>query len=382
MKILLASDCYTYQPGGVSRVVISLARGFRARGHDVKVLAPYPGLKSRKDGDDYYIGSLPAFYYPGQRIAFRLHDPMLMEISEWKPDIIHLHTEGGVAPMVDRIRRGDGTSIPVIMTVHTDYAHFIFGRYRKTFPARLLSRIIGTFMYRRADILVGPSEKVRSFACLEPFLNRIRVIPNGIDLEKWQKVLPEEEKAALFDQYGLKDNGHTMVMVSRISKEKNIQEILRYLPRLLKKQADMQLLIVGDGPFRKELEKICEENRLSAHVRFTGAVPHDQVWRYLAMGDIFVSASTFEVHSIAYLEAMACGLPMLVRKDDSIIGVIEHGRNGFVYRSEKEFCLSVLRMIKNRQLLQNMHEASLDIIKNFTEEKCVDRTLALYDQII
>lgn len=110
MKILLASDCYTYQINGVSRVVRSLSRGLCAMGHDVRVLAPANSFKSFRNGADYYIKSVPALYYKGERFSLNLWDPLIRELTEWEPDIIHLHSEGGVALLTDRIRKKTGTS--------------------------------------------------------------------------------------------------------------------------------------------------------------------------------------------------------------------------------------------------------------------------------
>ena len=104
MKILLASECYTYQTNGVSRVVKSLARGLRSIGEDVRVLAPANGLKSFRDGDDYYIKSVPALYYKGERFSFSLRDPLILELIKWDPDIIHLHSSiaGGIGSIPGR----------------------------------------------------------------------------------------------------------------------------------------------------------------------------------------------------------------------------------------------------------------------------------------
>ena len=86
------------------------------------------------------------------------------------------------------------------------------------------------------DCLFHEGEAVLcSFPQLQAVADRIVLVPNGIKLEQYQKPVSPAEKAALFQRYGLMDEGYTLVMVTRVSREKNIMEILRFLPALLEK---------------------------------------------------------------------------------------------------------------------------------------------------
>ncbi len=221
----MASDCYIYQMGGITNVVFALTHGLRKNGHDVRVLALSNSKKSFKDDYNYFIGSFPVFYYPGQRRSLVFKDPLFDELIEWKPDLIHLHTEGSIMRMADMIAKATGA--PVVMTTHTDYAHFIFGRFKDMLPVRLLGKLWGRSVYKRASMVIAPSEKAKHFVTLQSVKDRIRVVPNGIEPERYSKSISPEKKAQLFHELGLTDNGHTMVMVSRVSREKNIQEIIR-----------------------------------------------------------------------------------------------------------------------------------------------------------
>ena len=380
MKILLASDCYTYQINGVSRVVRSLSRGLRAMGHDVRVLAPANSFKSFRNGTDYYIKSVPALYYKGERFSLNLWDPLIRELTEWEPDIIHLHSEGGVALLTDGIRKKTGT--PLVETIHTNYPYYIFGEKWDTPPARVIAGAVGRFLYKRADCIIAPSEKVRSFPYIEPIESRTTVIPNGIDPEYWKQPVSGEEKASLFNSLRLVDNGHTMITVSRLGKEKHIQEILKALPRIAAKMPDIQFVIVGDGPFKRKLEALCKSLCISKHVHFTGMISPERVRSFLSMGDVFVSASNCEVHSIAYLEAMASGLPLAVKEDLSIRGVVEKGKHGFVFRDGDELVSSVLRILLDGGLRERMRENAFLAAETFSEKKCVERTESLYTEVL
>ena len=380
MKVLITSEDYTFQTGGVTNVIYSLEKGLRDRGHEVKVLALSNRNQSFREGDSYYIRSVSALYYPEQRFSVARHDPLLDELVRWHPDIIHSHTESSTARMAREIAKS--THAPIVMTTHTDFARFLFGRFHDAPVINALFDLWGRRAYRSAERIIAPSEKARNFARLRSVADRVRVIPNGLQMERYQKPVSAEEKAGMFRRYGLRDNGCTLVMVTRVSKEKNVAEILRYFPGLLKELPEAQLVITGDGPERKRLEAFCTQHGLTEHIRFTGRIDPDEVYRYYAMGDAFVSASVFEVHSMAYLEAMACGLPLICREDASLKGVLDNGENGFIYRTEEEFREAAVRILRNPQLRESMHEKALARVQEFTDRRFTDRTIELYEEVL
>ena len=379
MRVLLATDCYIFQTGGVTNVVLSLENGLRKMGCEVKVLALSNSHKSYKDGESYFIRSFPFYDYPEHRVSLVRHDPLLDELTAWKPDIIHIHTEFSAAWMAKSIAKKTGS--PIVMTTHTDFEYFNFGRFRNTRIVKKIGEIWGRRVYRQAETVIVPSEKARAFPHLSPVADKVTVIPNGIQLERYQKTVSAEEKEALFSKLGLTDNGCTLVVITRLSKEKNIIELLRYFPSLLKREPKAQLIVVGEGPDHKRLESYCEENNLTDHVHFTGRIDPDEVYRYYRMGDIFVSASTFELHSMSYLEAMACGLPLVCRDDPSLIGVLQNGENGFIFRNKQEYTAAVSKILRDDTLREQMGKKSLLRAEAFDERRFVERTLDLYNSV-
>lgn len=379
MKVLLATDCYLFQTGGVTSVVVSLENGLRKNGCDVKVLALANGNRSYREGDSYFIRSLRFPDYPEHRFSLAMHDPLLNELMEWNPDIIHIHTEATAGWMAQIIAKK--TDTPVVMTTHTDFEFFMFGRFRGIWIIRKLAAVWGKRAYKMAETVIVPAEKARDFPHLQPVRDKVTVVPNGIELDRYQKPVSPEEKEALFSQYGLRDNGYTLVMITRLSKEKNAIEILQFFPNLLRVLPEAQLVIVGEGPDRKRLETFTAQNGLSEHVRFTGRISPDIIYRYYAMGDLFVSASTFELHSMSYLEAMACGLPLVCREDSSLRGVLENGKNGFIYRNEQEFIDAVSEILKSATLRERMSEEALRRAETAGNQYFVERMLALYRSV-
>ena len=379
MKILMATDCYLFQTGGVTSVILALERGLRNAGHEVRVLALSNDGKSWRQGDAYFIRSHRFPDYPEHRFSLAFHDPLLQELAAWRPDLVHIHTEATAGWMAKALARKTGA--PVIMTTHTDFEYFIFGRFRQAPPVQALGRAWGRLAYRQAQQIIVPAEKARKFPHLQPYADIVTVIPNGIRLEKYQRAVSPEEKAALFARCGLQDSGRTLITVSRLSREKNLLELLRFFPALLQALPGAQLIIVGEGPQRGKLESFCRKQGLEGQVRLTGRIPPEEVYQYYRMADLYVSASLFELHSMSLLEAMACGLPLLCREDDSLLGVLENGENGWIYHDESEFVRFAAETLTSPALHSRLSQECLRRAEQTDEDHFAWRTLALYEEV-
>ena len=269
-----------------------------------------------------------------------------------------------------------------MITTHTDFAKYIFGRFYDSPPVRVIGKVFGKVCFTHADAIVVPTKKSCGFMWLRSYLDRVTVIPNGISLETFQRELTPDEKAELFEQYEIPDDRFTLVSITRVSKEKNIMEILQYFHSLLRVDPEVQLVIVGDGPDRKRLQKYCESSGISEHVYFTGIIAPDDVYRYYKMGDVFVSASTFETQGMTYIEAMACGLPQVCRKDECLIDVIDNGENGFVYETEPEFTDAVSKLLLDSELREDMSSKALEKAESFSGTRFAERTVELYQKVL
>ena len=380
MRVLVCTDTYTHQTNGVVAVLGTLVAGVRRLGHEVRVLAPSDGRRSRRSGDDRLVRSVPAPYYPGERLCLARWDPLLDELVSWRPDLVHVHTEGMVGRMGVRLAKAAGA--PLVVTSHTDFYRFAFGRLHASPPARLAAKAFGRGLYPHADAIVVPSEKARRAYWLQQYADRVTVIPGGICLEQFQRPMSRGDRGALLRQHGLEDGGCTLVMVTRVSREKNIAEILRHFPSLLRAVPGAQLLVVGDGPYRRRLEGQCARSGISERVRFVGGVDHADVYRYYKLGDAFVSASTFETQGMTYLEALACGLPLVCRRDACLEGVLDDGENGFLYEDRQGYVDAVSRVLLDKGLRAAMGAKALEKAGEHGDGHFIERTMALYEKLL
>ena len=380
MRILIASDCYKLNTNGVTVVILGLSDGLRQRGHEVKVLSLSNTRHSFRDGDDYYIRSLPSLFYPDVRTSLARKDPLIEEIVAWKPDIVHLHTDGSAHHLAVEIAERCG--VPLVKTCHTYYDYYVFGRFRDLSPVKAFSGFVGGRLYKPADAVTVPSRKATEFPFLHKLRDQLLVIPNGLELEKYRNRFSFEERRAFRASLGIGDHTGVLVAVTRLSREKNIEDLISFFPLVHQNHPDVKMLLVGDGPDRKKLEKQAEKLNLPGSVIFSGRVPPEEVWQYYAAGDVYVSASTFEVHSMSYLEAMTNGLPLLCHADESLDGVLEHGWNGFIWHSGEEYADYACRLLDDESLREEMSLRSCQRAEKFSDEAFVSNMIGVYESVL
>ena len=380
MKILLTADENKSLMNGAAGVVITLEDALRKMGHEVKVLMLSPDNHGIKEGEnDYYLPSYPVKLYPDLRMTSVRRHPYITEIKEWKPDIIHIHTEGSMARIGRDISRCTGA--PYIMTMHTYYEKFVFHKLAGAKFISLLFSGFSTFCYRGSTVMTVPSAKgkmlLRSYKIKKPVV----VIPNGIKLYRFQKEFSEEEREALLRELGISDDARVFVVISRISAEKKLDELLEYFADVVKADGRAVLILAGDGPELEDLKKQVRDAGIADHVKFTGMIAQEDLYRYYKSGIAFLSASDFEMHSLTYLEAIACGLPLVCKDHPCLVGVLKNNENGFAWKTREEFVSGCLKLIRDKELCRQFSDASLKRADRFDEMVCARRMAKLYEKV-
>lgn len=337
MKILITSDWYYPVVNGVVRSVLNLKEYLEKQGHDVKVLTLSNTIKSYKDGEIYYIGSLSAKkIYPEARVTNLLSKTYIKEIEKWAPDVIHSQCEFSTFIMAKTIAHD--LKIPIVHTYHTiyeDYTHYFIG------SKRVGKKAVALASKKFADLcneLIAPSEKtsnlLKEYGISE---EKISVVPTGIHIPDIIKTNPR-------DLLGIGKDEKILLYLGRIGEEKNIEEIIDYYQRLVDPQ--IKLYVVGGGPHLDQLKEFA--SGFSKKVNFVGMVEPKDVNKYYQMADVFVSGSTSETQGLTYYEALANGTIALCRKDRALDGVIINGYNGYVYEDFDGFKKILDKIMENK----------------------------------
>lgn len=379
MKILITTDWYAPIINGVVTSVLNLKRELEEKGHDVRILTLASEKQSYKENNVYYLKSYDfGMIYPNARATICHKEELVDEIIRWSPDVIHSQCEFMTFPYAVKI--GKKCRCPVVHTYHTvyeDYTHYFS-------PSKTVGRKVVAVWSRKlldkVDAVVVPTKKVRNLLYDYEVSQRVEVIPTGIDLRKYSARISAEEKEMKKELLGIPKENKVLVNVGRLAKEKNLEEILEYIKKMERK--DITFLLVGDGPYRKELERKTEEMGLTGQVVFAGMVDPSEVGSYYQLGDIFVSASNSETQGLTYVEALASGVPALCRKDECLEGVITDGYNGFQYDSYEYFKMHLEYMLEDEERYQTMAEQAMDDAVRFSTWEFGNKVEQVYRQVI
>jgi 1,2-diacylglycerol 3-alpha-glucosyltransferase len=380
MKILITTDTYFPMTNGVVISTNNLYRQLKLLGHEVKILTLSSDGKEHVSGDIFYFSSYNINIYPEVRIIKPLKNNIISEIIRWRPQIIHSQSEFSTMIVAKYIKRK--LNVPQVHTYHTlyeDYLHYFLGGkvIRKNTLAKLTGMLLSTF-----DTVIAPTEKVKGKLESYNVAADIEIIPTGIDLEKFQQELPAKEKDELLSKYGLCNEDNILIYVGRIAEEKNIEEVLSFYNRALKKVKNTKLLVVGGGPYLSKLKTIVKEYDIGDFVKFTDMINSNEIYKYYKLGDVFVTASTSETQGITYIEALASGLPVICRWDMCIKDLIINGETGFTYEKEEEFIEALINITSNKELRWNMSCNSQNIVKNYSVESFGSRVFNIYSNLL
>lgn len=379
MKILITTDAYAPMINGVVISIKNLKEQLELRGHEVRIVALSQDRKSRKEGSVYYLRSVGVPVYPDARATFSFRGKYIKEILEWKPDLVHSQSEFTSFHVAHKLSKK--LKIPMIHTYHTmyeDYTHYFI-------PSERIGKLVVAnavhFLLRKMDVIVTPTPKVSEVLKGYGLKCRMVSIPTGIDLSRFYERLTEETREKLRGDLGYRKEDKVLLFVGRVGKEKNIDLVVRTLEPLFKERSDYKMLIVGDGPHRKELEAMVGELGLSAAVHFTGAVLPERVPVYYKLADAFVNASQSETQGLTYIEALASGLPAICKEDEAIADVIKTEYNGYMFCTGEELLADVKRLFEEGNYEQ-MAEHARESVKRFSKTEFGERMEKLYEFVL
>ncbi len=386
MRVGLFSDTFPPEINGVATATSTLADILRQNGHEVFVVTTNP-FSNRVTYEDNVLR------IPGVRLkmlydyhlAFLFNNKAAKVIRRMNLDIIHIQTEMGIG-MFGKIL-AKRYEIPLVYTYHTMYADYTYYVTRGHFD-RAAKAIVKRFSKTMADScseFTTPSYKTKD-ALRSYGVNRyINVVPNGININQFDpKQFKEQEFVEFRKKHGLL-NKRIILSLGRIAKEKSIDLVIRGFASYLKEtnDKDTMLLIVGDGPGKKELEALSLELTIAERVLFTGKVPHSEVPFYYALSDIFVSASTSETQGLTYIEAMASRTLVICRYDDNLAGVIKDGESGYFFYDEKGYVELLKKLLfMNEGLREKIIERAALEANKYSIDVFYENMLEVYKRAI
>ena len=343
MKIGLFSDTFYPEINGVATSVLTLHRELTRRGHEVHVFAPKcRGWESYQQDTVHYIASAPLLVLKDRNVAFP--GPLTnWEATKLDFDIVHTNSEfvmGHFGRLV--ARANDSVLVHTYHTIWEEYTYYVTHGVADE-AARKVARKYSEWWCNRFDRIIAPTGKTLGLLYDYGVRTPMDIIPSGMDIARFA---PERhdtpERTARRGECGVQPGERVLLNIGRISREKNLEQVMRVFPRLHEQHPDVRLVIVGEGPMREHLTKMAAELGVEQHVTFTGPKPWEKIDQYYAIGDVFVSASHSETQGLTYVEAMASGLCVCAVNDECLRGVIQDGVSGILTGDEDEALLAGL----------------------------------------
>ena len=381
MKVLITTDLFTTKTNGVVTSVRNLMEELTKKGHEVRVLTVSEKHKSYQVGNVYFIKSVSLEkVYPNVRMPTSYRHRYLKELVEWKPDVIHSQCEFFSYQFANYISRKTGA--PIVHTYHALYEQYV----TYVFPSqRIGAYLVGKLSklrLRKADAIVAPTQKVEDVLKNYGLHNTMHVIPSGIALEQHKQRITPEQRLEKRRALGIADDEIVLLNLGRLGTEKNLTEVVEFFAMARAHHSQLKLLLVGDGPARKELEEMVERLGVGDYVIFTGMVNPKEVHEYYQLGDVFVSASTSETQGLTYVEAAANGLPLLCRRDPCLDGVLVEGGNGYEYEAESEFCELIDTILEHPEWCRAASAQSVQIAAKYDKTHFAEQIEDVYQEVL
>jgi 1,2-diacylglycerol 3-alpha-glucosyltransferase len=333
MEVAFFTDSYPPMRDGVAQVTGGLARELVRLGHRVRVFAPQSasGVRSARSEEEGVMvdrfRSLRMPLYPQYRWPVFPFRALRVPRGAAEADVLHVHSPGGLGSVSFLASRRFG--LPLVGTFHTNLRAM-----QESVPSKLLVpeffRVAWWWnlgLYWRCDAATAPSESARASleeAVRKPFRRSVEVVPNGIDLDRFQSHVATPDWRA---RCGL-GQAPLVTYLGRLTVDKGVH---RFLDAVAEAGAETDLVAVvgGVGPEEARVrERLQEDPRLAGRVRYIGPVAEEEKPALLGQSDVFVLPSTSDTSSVALLEAMACGTAVVAPSEGGPAELVRDGVTG------------------------------------------------------
>jgi len=331
-------------------------------GHDVWIITSKYGRERESEGHVIRLGTGWAAPTNGSigrvTLGLRFKQQARDVLEHRRFDILHFHE-----PLVPFL---SPTMLDASETVNIGTFH-AFGGFS---PSYWIGR---RFAGRLADKLDG---RIAVSGAAMHFINRYfpgdyRIIPNGVDLERFTGAQPYEE---------LRDGTLNILFVGRFEERKGFIHLLRAYHRLRKRKVDARLLVIGDGPKRREYRRFVGLRGIR-DVEWLGRVSDDEKVRYFASADIFCAPNTGqESFGIVLLEAMAAGVPIVASDIHGFKRVVERNVQGLLVepKNHRALAAALYALARDPDLRHQMGDAGREKAPDYSWDRVTERIVDFY----
>lgn len=378
MKIALFTNTYLPHVGGVARSVNTLEEACRARGHEVRVVAPeFDGALPSP-----HVLRVPAVqHFNGSDFSIRLPLPNVVRdfMEDFRPDIIHSHHPFLLGDSA--LRESWKMRVPIVFTHHT-----LYERYTHYVPldSPALKRVavqLATEYCNLCDQVIAPSESIEHLLVERGVTSPILAIPTGIDTA----FFAAGDGARFRDQADIPRDAKVIGHTGRLAREKNLMFLAEAVAPCLAADPRAVFLVVGDGDARSELLEHLRRQVGDSRFVFTGSLSGPDLADAYAAMDCFVFASQSETQGLVLAEAMTTGTPVVALDGPGVREIVRDGENGLLLdgnASSRDFTAALRRLMEDPELALVCSRNARTTAADYDTGRCVARVLDCYTHLI
>lgn len=245
---------------------------------------------------------------------------------------------------------------------------YIHGRELIVFK-RLKEKLLFKIIFKYADIVISNSNYTKDLAvnlgCPE---DKIHVINLGSDISQF---FPKDSVSEIKEKFNIPKNHKIILTISHLVSRKGNDMVLKALPKVLEKFPNLTYLIGGRGEYQRELEKIVIKKNLSSYVCFLGLIKNEEINDIMNSCDIFVMPNReekgdVEGYGIVFMDANACGKPIIGGRSGGVTDTIIDGKNGVLVDpySVDDISKNIIYLLENPEYANELGQNGLNLVRN------------------
>jgi len=377
LRVVLANDTFPPDINGASRFAERLAAGLVRAGHEVHIIAPayndsFGSFLESHDGSAMMVHRIKSYrviHHKSLRYVwpFTLRAKTDKLLRQIKPDALHINSHMIIGRFA--LKSAKRLGIRVIATNHIMPENLI--KYSLIIPSwaenwfmNLAWKDAGRVL-EKADVVTTPTRRAADLLEKAAGIKGVLPVSCGIEAYKFANNTPTSNK------------NPRILFLGRLDYEKHIHNLLKAVA-MLPKDLNVQVEIVGDGGEREYLENLATELGINKQVEFRGHISDQELPKVYERATLFAMPSIAELQSIATMEAMASGRPVVAADAMALPHLVHDGDNGYLFAPDdvQAFASSLLKVLTaDQKELDRLSENSLHLIQSHD----IERTIAVFE---
>ena len=385
LNIAVICDSIESMAGGMFVSVYRYLIELKSKGHKVVIITTK--INDHKGNSGLFAGFtiyrfLTTFPFGTNKFRFALLKQSALEkiFSQHKIDIVY--TVQPVYSSYIATKTAKKMNIPVVAHWHLQPENLISANPLFAYARKAIYKYL-IYFFNKSNLIICPSEFARGMLLAQKVRIPTKVISNGVNLRQFM-VLSKRDAEYTFDKYALDKDQTYIVMLGRLASEKNLTTAIRAMPLVRATIPNAQLIIIGRGKLYSQLKKLTKKLKTDKSIHLLNKVPNEDIAPLLNIGSLFMHTSLIELECIAALEAMACGLPLLVADSANSAAHSMISGNGATFEAKnyRDLANKAISLLQNQRQLAMMSQQSLRLIGKYDLQKSISELIGTFFQMI